>query len=101
MQTEIFEYKNVMTEMGKIDTARSNAKAALDNGTDLINEAFSQGTNAALSGTAATQIKQKWENLAENFERFNSYIEDTEQKIQETAKANVSYEENVASTVGN
>lgn len=103
MVTEIFNYSNVKAALSNIENNKAQAKKALDNGTTALESSIATGADSAataLSGSSASAIKQKWENLSEKFVAFTNYIDQTVEKANQAASANQSFESESISTIG-
>lgn len=103
MQSEIFNYSNVNSAMGNIDEYKTAAYQALNNGTERIDSTIGTGVESAdtaLTGTAATQVKAKWEQLTDKFVAFNNYIDEIIRLAGEASSSDDALEQYVASSVG-
>lgn len=101
--TEIFNYSNVKAALSNVDSAKASAKQSLTNGTNALQSSIATGSDnaaTALSGTSATAIKQKWDNLAEKFVEFTNYIDRTIEKAEQAASANQAFESESISSIG-
>lgn len=101
MATEIFNYSNVSTEMSKIDACRSSIRTTLSSGSTAIETAFTKGSGSvALAGVSAEVIKSKWDELSENFTKFDNYITRIEEKMDAASKNDQALEEVLAMKIG-
>lgn len=106
MGTEVFEYamvKKVMNEDAA--SAKQNAKAALDKGTEELKSSIGLSINpenpgVAMAGNAAANIAAKWDNLSAEFDRFVQEINTRIENANAVAAADQAFESEVQGTVG-
>lgn len=104
--TENFEYamvKKVMNEDAGL--CKSNAKAALNRGTEAMNAAIGgnlgESSQMALTGSAGQQINSKWTTLSQEFENFVREIDTRIENANLVGSTNQSFESTVSAYVGN
>ena len=99
---EKFDYQTVKDTMNnKINEERVAATNAVNNGTEIINQAFGLSAGQAMSGEAAATINKKWNNLQTEFDNFAAQINNLIEEVNQASANYGSYEEYAASLTNN